>query len=96
MRRKEVFLKAELDSRSRFLTLTHEYAHELLYWDSDSGNRHSRPLFLSPLDAGRAIPARPAPWVLRWFTPVPGLLVSAKRALAALLARPTVRAVGGG
>lgn len=28
-----IVLKAGLDSRTKFLTLTHEYAHELLHWD---------------------------------------------------------------
>jgi antirestriction protein ArdC len=31
----EIVLKEGLDSRSKFLTLTHEYAHELLHWDEE-------------------------------------------------------------
>lgn len=31
----EIVLKAGLDSRNKFLTLTHEYAHELLHWDEE-------------------------------------------------------------
>ncbi len=35
----EIVLKAGLDSRNRFLTLTHEYAHELLHWDEEGKAR---------------------------------------------------------
>jgi hypothetical protein len=38
-----ITLKAGLDSQSRFLVLTHEYAHELLHWD-EAGKEQPRPV----------------------------------------------------